>query len=72
MSRPHFVADEDFNFNIVTAVRRIRPEIEITTVVEAGWSHALGPEVLEIVRADRRILLTQVVQRDLSYQVLGG
>jgi hypothetical protein len=61
MSRPRFLADEDFNFNIVSAVRRKRPEIDIITVVEAGRSGALDSEVLEIAHTDHRLLLSHDV-----------
>jgi hypothetical protein len=47
MSRPRFLTDEDFRGSIVSAVRRMAPTLEITTVVEQGWSSATDEEVLE-------------------------
>ncbi|WP_089722330.1 DUF5615 family PIN-like protein [Candidatus Entotheonella palauensis] len=46
MSRPRFLADEDLRGRIVHAIRRLEPEVEITTVVAQGQSSASDDEVL--------------------------
>ncbi len=47
MSRPRFLADEDLRGTLIDAVRRMAPALEITTVVEEGWSSATDEEVLQ-------------------------
>jgi hypothetical protein len=47
MSRARFLADEDLRNSIVQAVRRMEPDVEITTVFEEGSSSATDVEVLE-------------------------
>ncbi len=47
MSRPCFLADEDLRSSIVQAIRRLEPNLQITTVVEQGFSSASDEEVLE-------------------------
>ena len=47
MSRPRFLADEDLSGNIVRAVRRMEPQVEIVNVVEQGLSSSTDEEVLE-------------------------
>ncbi len=36
MSTPKFLADEDFHFRIVQAVRRSQPRVEMATIFEIG------------------------------------
>jgi hypothetical protein len=61
MSRPRFLADHDFNFHIVSAVRRFDPAIEIATLGEEGRSRASDAEVLELAHATGRLLLSHDV-----------
>src|SRR5687768_11564072 len=61
MSRPRFLADEDLRFEIVLAVRRLEPAIEITTVVESGRSGATDAEVLEFAKAQGLIVISHDV-----------
>jgi hypothetical protein len=61
MSRPRFLADEDLRFEIVLAVRRLEPTLEITTVLEAGRSGASDAEVLEFAKAQGLILISHDV-----------
>lgn len=46
MSHPRFLADEDLRGSIVRAVRRLEPNVEITTIVEEGQSSISDEEVL--------------------------
>ena len=46
MSRPRFLADEDLRFEIVLAVRRMEPAVDISTIVEMGQSGSADPDVL--------------------------
>lgn len=51
MSRPRFLADEDLRFEIVLAVRRMEPAVEIASVVELGRSGSADADVLAFARA---------------------
>jgi hypothetical protein len=53
MSRPRFLADEDLRFEIVLAVRRLEPAIDIVTIVELRRSGLPDAEVLENALAPR-------------------
>lgn len=55
---PRFVADEDFNHDIVLGLRHAEPTLDIVTAPEAGTLHALVPEVLAWAAAHDRILLS--------------
>ena len=61
MSRPRFLADEDLRFEIVLAVRRLEPAVEIVTIVEAGQSGADDAQVLESARQSHRIVVSHDV-----------
>jgi len=56
VSRPRFLADEDFRRNIVHAVRRLEPKVVISTVVEEGLSSVSDEEVVQFA-ADHGWLL---------------
>jgi hypothetical protein len=45
-SHPRFLADENFNLDIVAGLRRAKPAIDILTAPEAGILHWLDPDVL--------------------------
>jgi hypothetical protein len=61
MSRPRFLADEDLRFEIVLAVRRLEPAVEITTVVEEGRSSSTDGEVLDFAKTQGRIVVSHDV-----------
>lgn len=61
MSRPRFLADEDFRIEIVAAVRRLEPAIEIVTTVKEGRAGSTDTEVLEFPSSSGRILLSHDV-----------
>ena len=46
MSQPCFLADEDLRGSSVQAVRRLEPDLQITTIVEQGQSSISDEEVL--------------------------
>lgn len=55
---PRFLADEDFNGDIVTGLRRAQPAIDILTAAQAGTLRMNDPGVLAWARAHDRILLS--------------
>ena len=61
MSQPRFLADEDLRGSIVQAVRRLEPDLEITTVVEQGQSSASDEEVLEYAWENQWLLISHDV-----------
>jgi len=56
-----FAADEDFNNDVVRALRRALPEVNILGVREAGRGGQPDPEVLAWAAAEARVLLTHDV-----------
>jgi hypothetical protein len=56
-----FAADEDFNNDVVRALRRALPEVNIVGVREAGRGGHPDPEVLAWAAAEARVLLTHDV-----------
>jgi hypothetical protein len=57
--RPRFLADENFNGRIVAGLRRIYPEIDLLTFVEANIVKGLSdPDLIEEAARLDRILLT--------------
>ncbi len=61
MTQPRFLADGDLRGSIVRVVRRMAPEIEMTTVVEEGLSSAADHEVLEYAWRPRWLLISHDV-----------
>jgi hypothetical protein len=61
VSRPRFLADEDWRFEIVLAVRRAEPALSIETVVELGRGGTADAEVLEYAGANGLLLLSHDV-----------
>ena len=53
-----FAADEDFDNDILRALRRRLPEVDIVRVQDAGLSGADDPTVLAWAASDARVLLT--------------
>src|SRR5262245_50992652 len=61
MSRPRFLADEDLRFDIVRAIRRLEPLVEISTVPELGRSGSTDAEVLEYALANGWLVISHDV-----------
>lgn len=55
------LADENFNNNIVRAVRIRAPDVDIVRVQDVGLSGADDPTVLDWAAQHRRVLLTHDV-----------
>ena len=62
MSVPRFLADEDLRFEIVLAVRRLNPMVEIATTVESGRAGFTDLELLQFA-SDQGFL---VVSHDVN------
>jgi predicted nuclease of predicted toxin-antitoxin system len=56
-----FVADEDFNNDIVRALRRRLPSLDLVRAYDAGLAGTSDPEVLAWAAREARILLTHDV-----------
>jgi predicted nuclease of predicted toxin-antitoxin system len=56
-----FAADEDFNNDIVRALRRALPDVNIVGVREAGHGGRPDPDVLAWAAEEGRVLLTHDV-----------
>ena len=61
MSAPRFLADEDLRYDIVRAVRRLEPTVEIKSVVELGLSGASDTEVLEFACVNHWLVVSHDV-----------
>jgi len=61
MSQPRILADEDLRGSIVRAVRRLEPNIDITTIVEQGQSSISDEEVLAYAWENRWLLVSHDV-----------
>ena len=55
-------ADENFNHDVVRAVRRCVPDIDFLTVQEAGLAGKEDPVILEWVAREDRVLFTHDVE----------
>lgn len=62
-----FLADENFNNNIIRGILRRRPEIDIVRVQDVGLSGAGDPAVLEFAAKTGRVLLTHDVSTITRY-----
>lgn len=60
-------ADENFNNNIVRGLLRLKPNIDITRVQDAGLSGASDPRILEWAAHAGRVLLTHDVSTITRY-----
>ena len=56
-----FAADEDFNNDVVRALRRSLPDVNIVGVREAGRGGRPDPDVLAWAAEEGRVLLTHDV-----------
>jgi predicted nuclease of predicted toxin-antitoxin system len=61
-----FLADENFNNQIVRGVLRQSPDIDIVRVQDVGLSGADDPDILAWAAQERRIVLTHDVATGLS------
>lgn len=61
MIRPRFLADEDLRFEIVLAVRRLEPVLEITTVQELAREGLTDDDQLEFAQREGYILVSHDV-----------
>jgi predicted nuclease of predicted toxin-antitoxin system len=57
-----FIADENFNRDIVRGLRRRMPALDLITVQEIGISGADDPAVLEWAASNGRVVLSHDVQ----------
>ena len=62
-----FLADENFNEDVVRGVLRRNADVDIVRVRDLGMSGAGDPEVLERAAADGRVLLTHDVSTMTHY-----
>jgi predicted nuclease of predicted toxin-antitoxin system len=65
-----FVADENFNNNVVRGLRRKNPAVDIVRVQDVGLYSAKDPAILAWAARERRILLTHdsATMRDFAYE----
>ncbi len=61
MSRPRFLADHDVNEQILNAVLRLEPGIEIDRAREVGMDGRPDPEVLRFAASQGRIVISHDV-----------
>lgn len=61
------VADENFNNTIVRGLLRVKPDLDIVRVQDAGLFSASDPTVLEWAAKEDRILLTHDVATITKY-----
>lgn len=66
-ARLRFLADEDFDQDIVRGVLRRLPSLDIVSVQEVGLSGGLDPQVLAWAAQEGRVLLTHDVSTMKAY-----
>jgi predicted nuclease of predicted toxin-antitoxin system len=64
---PRFLADEDFDRNIVTGVLRRLPTVDVIRVQDAGLSGAEDPDILDWAASNERIVLTHDTRTMIDY-----
>ena len=67
MPLPPLVADEDFNNDIIRALKQQQPDIDIVRVIDIGLGRAKDPLILEWAASQNRILLTHDVNTMTRY-----
>jgi predicted nuclease of predicted toxin-antitoxin system len=69
-----FIADENFDNDIVRAVHSRNPHIDLVRVQDQGLLHAPDPIILEWAAREDRILLTHDVATvpDYAYERIGA
>jgi predicted nuclease of predicted toxin-antitoxin system len=61
MSRPRFLADQDFNEHILRGLQRAEPAVEVLRLREVGLEERPDPEVLAYAAAEGWIVLSHDV-----------
>jgi predicted nuclease of predicted toxin-antitoxin system len=61
MSRPRFLADQDFNEHIIRGVLLREPEIDFVRLRDVGLEKGCDAEILAYAAAERRILVSHDV-----------
>ncbi len=61
MNQIRYLADEDLRYQIVEAVHRLEPAIDISTVQEMGMSGHSDAEILEYAHQNQMILVSHDV-----------
>jgi predicted nuclease of predicted toxin-antitoxin system len=64
---PRFLADEDFDRDIVIGVLRRLPVLDVARVQDVGLTGAEDPEVLEWAASNGRIVLTHDVNTMITH-----
>jgi predicted nuclease of predicted toxin-antitoxin system len=64
---PRFLADEDFNRDIVAGVLRRVPTADMLRVHDAGLAGAQDPDILAWAAAEARIVLTHDTRTMIAY-----
>src|SRR5579864_5411153 len=64
---PRFLADENFNRDILRGLMRLNPKLDIVRVQDIGLSGADDPAVLEWAASNGRMLLTHDVATMTRY-----
>ncbi len=62
-----FLADENFNYNIVRGMLRRNPDVDVVRVQDVGLGGADDPTILEWAAREQRILLTHDVATITHY-----
>lgn len=65
-----FLADENFNFDIVRELRRRLPSLDLVRIQELGLSGAVDPDVLELAANTGQVLLTHDVNTMTKFAYL--
>jgi hypothetical protein len=61
MSRPRFLADQDFNEHIIQGIWRLEPAVEFLRAREVGLDEKSDSEVLEYAAKERWIVISHDV-----------
>jgi predicted nuclease of predicted toxin-antitoxin system len=61
MSRPRFLADQDFNEHLIQGVRRLEPAVEFQRVRDVGLEKHSDMEVLEFAAKENWIVVSHDV-----------
>jgi predicted nuclease of predicted toxin-antitoxin system len=61
MSRPRFLADQDFNENILRGVQRLEPTVEFLRLRDVGLDKSLDSEVLAYAASEHWIVVSHDV-----------
>ena len=64
---PKFLADENFNYDIVRGLLRQLPDLDIVTAQDVGLTRADDPEVLQWAAQEGRVVLTHDLETMTDY-----